>query len=258
MKRMQDEMDQKLELRLIALERERGPGPLDLVTTTDILPFSRDILEFKLPKDFKQPRMQLYDGTTDPVDLLNDFGYWMNVKDVGDAMKCWAFPLLLEGSAKDWFKSLKPDSISLFDLLKQSFVNQFLSISKKRYPPNYLLSIRQGAKEKSRGYINRFNREVISIPSCSKDTAYTALLGGFRRGPFLFHVNKFPPKSYEDLVFEVYCHAIAEEMTYDTPEGKDQSQPGVGDKRREDWNDVREKPDYKKGRFENSRRGGRD
>ncbi|CAB4289465.1 unnamed protein product [Prunus armeniaca] len=225
MKRMQDEMDQKLELRLIALERERGPGPLDLVTTTDILPFSRDILEFKLPKDFKQPRMQLYDGTTDPVDLLNDFGYWMNVKDVGDAMKCWAFPLLLEGSAKDWFK----------------------------YPPNYLLSIRQGAKEKLRGYINRFNREVISIPSCSKDTPYTALLGGFRRGSFLFHVNKFPPKSYEDLVSEVYCHAIAEEMTYDTPEGKDQSQPGVGDKRREDWNDVREKPDYKKGRFENSR-----
>ncbi|CAB4285922.1 unnamed protein product [Prunus armeniaca] len=182
----------------------------------------------------------------------------MNVKDAGDAMKCPTFPLLLEGSAKDWFKSLNPNSISLFDLLKQSFVNQFLSTSKKRYPPNYLLSIRQGPKEKLQDYINRFNREVISIPSCSKDMAYTALLAGFRRGPFLFHVNKFPPKSYEDLVSEAYRHAIAEEMTYDISEGKDPSQPGVGDKRREDRKDVHEKPDYKKERFENSRRGERD
>ncbi|ONI21605.1 hypothetical protein PRUPE_2G075200 [Prunus persica] len=155
MKRMQDEMDRKLELRLTALERERGPGPIDLVTTSDALPFTRDILEFKLPKDFKQPRMRLYDGTTDPVDFLNNFAR-------------------------------------------------------------------------------------------------------FRRGPFLFNVNKFPPKSYEDLVSEAYRHAIAEEMTYDAPEGKDLSQPGVGDKQREDQNDVREKPDYKKGRFENSRRGGKD
>ncbi|CAB4278500.1 unnamed protein product [Prunus armeniaca] len=129
----------------------------------------------------------------------------MSVKDVGDAMKCGAFPLLLERSAKDWFKSLKRNSISSFYLLKQSFVNQFLSTSKKRYPPHYLLSI-----------------------SCSKDTTYTALLAGFRRGPFIFHVNKLPPKSYEDLVSEAYCHAIVEEMTYDTLEGKDPSQPSVG------------------------------
>ncbi|XP_016650497.1 PREDICTED: uncharacterized protein LOC107881371 [Prunus mume] len=33
---------------------------------------------------------------------------------------------------------------------------------------------------------------------------YTALLAGFRRGPFLFHVNKFPPKSYENPVSEAY------------------------------------------------------
>ncbi|CAL9024732.1 unnamed protein product [Prunus brigantina] len=137
MKRMQHEMDWKLEVRLTALERERG---LDLAMTIDTLPFTRDILEFKLPKYFKQPRMQLYDGTIDSVDFLNDFGYWMNVKDAGDAKKCRAFPLLLEGSAKDW--CLKLDSISSFNLLKQSFVNQFLFASKKWYPPNYLISIR--------------------------------------------------------------------------------------------------------------------
>ncbi|KAI5317253.1 hypothetical protein L3X38_036960 [Prunus dulcis] len=38
-------------------------------------------------------------------------------------------------------------------------------------------------------------------------------------------------------------------MTYDTPEKKDSSQPSVGDKQREGWNDVRDKPDDKKGRF---------
>ncbi|PQQ11527.1 hypothetical protein Pyn_23824 [Prunus yedoensis var. nudiflora] len=42
-------------------------------------------------------------------------------------------------------------------------------------------------------------------------------------------------------------------MTYDTLEGKDSSPPSVRDKRREDHNNGREKPDDKKGRFENSR-----
>ncbi|CAB4272683.1 unnamed protein product [Prunus armeniaca] len=214
-------LEKKLEVCLTGLEREQGPGLLDLAMTTNTLPFTRDIIEFKLPKDFKQPMMQLYDGTTDLVDFLNNFSYWMNVKNARDTMKCRAFPLLLEVSAKDWFKSLKSDSINSFDLFKQSFVNQFLFASKKRYPPNYLLSIRHGHKEKLPDYINHFNRE-----------------------------------SYEDLVSKAYRHAIVEEMTYDTLEGKDPSQSGVGDKWREDHNDVHEKPDYKKGRFENSRRGG--
>ncbi|PQP96063.1 uncharacterized protein Pyn_09672 [Prunus yedoensis var. nudiflora] len=121
----------------------------------------------------------------------------MNVKDAGDAMKCRAF---------------------------------------SRCPPNYLINIRQGPKEKLRDYVNCFNREVISI-SCSKDTTYTAILAGFRRGHFLFHVNKFPPKSYEDLVSKGYRYDIAEEMTYDTLEGKDLSQPSEGDKWREGRND---------------------
>ncbi|CAB4316332.1 unnamed protein product [Prunus armeniaca] len=145
MKRMQDEMDRKLELHLTVLEREWDLGPLDLVTTIDTLPFPRDILEFNLPQ--------------------------------------------------------------------------------------------------------------------RRDTHLTTSLASgraLRRRPFLFHVNKFPPKSYEDLVSEAYRHAIVEEMTYDTPEGRDPSQPGVGDKQREDRNDVREKPDYKKGRFKKSKRGGRD
>ncbi|CAB4278501.1 unnamed protein product [Prunus armeniaca] len=65
MKWMHDEMDRKLEVHLTTLELERGPGPLNLAMITDTLPFTKDILEFKLPKDFKQPRIRLYDGTTD-------------------------------------------------------------------------------------------------------------------------------------------------------------------------------------------------
>ena len=88
MKRMQDEMDWKLEVHLTALERERGLGPLDVAMTTGTLLFTLDILEFKLPKDFKQPRMRLYDRTTDQVDFLKNLCYLVYVKNAGDAMKC--------------------------------------------------------------------------------------------------------------------------------------------------------------------------
>lgn len=78
----------------------------------------KEILEFKLPKDFKQLKIKFYDGTSDPMYFLSEFPLWMNVKEAGDAMKCHALPLLLSGSAKDWLQSLKPD----LDLLNNSEV----------------------------------------------------------------------------------------------------------------------------------------
>lgn len=117
----------------------REPSPEEMVTPvtskkgkkksnclSNIKTFLKDmrkyILEFKFTKDFTQPKMQLFDETSDLVDFLNDFGYWMNVKYV--AMKCRAFPLHLDGSSKDWFKSLiisirfLSNPISSFDQLK--------------------------------------------------------------------------------------------------------------------------------------------
>lgn len=74
-------MNLKLEVHLIALEHERGPGPFNMQ-------FTKDILEFKLPRDFKQHMIRLYDGIIDLVGFLDDFGYWINVKDARDAVKC--------------------------------------------------------------------------------------------------------------------------------------------------------------------------
>ncbi|CAB4289814.1 unnamed protein product [Prunus armeniaca] len=72
---METSMLKKLEVRLPAFKREQGAGPLNPAMATNTLPFTKDILEFKIPKDFKQPKMRLYEKTTAPMDFLNDFGY---------------------------------------------------------------------------------------------------------------------------------------------------------------------------------------
>ncbi|KAK9902495.1 hypothetical protein M0R45_001568 [Rubus argutus] len=88
MKEMNAKIEEKLEARLGILEAEKGLKPMELTLATTSSPFTKEILEFKLPRDFKQPKIRLYDGTTDPVDFLSDFALWMDVKEVGDAMKC--------------------------------------------------------------------------------------------------------------------------------------------------------------------------
>ena len=258
MKEMNAKIEEKLEARLGILEAEKGLKPMELTLATTSSPFTKEILEFKLPRDFKQPKIRLYDGTTDPVDFLSDFALWMDVKEAGDAMKCRAFPLLLSGSAKDWFQSLKANSISSFELLRVSFMNQFLTASKRQHPPSYLLSIKQKPDESLRAFLNRFSSKVTKIQGCPTDTAYTALLAGLQKGPFLFHVNKFPPKTYADLLNEAYRRAIVEEMTYDAPEPKE-AKPITGEKRREDRGQQQHYNKHeKRGRYDNHKRGNED
>ncbi|MED6147685.1 hypothetical protein PIB30_046070 [Stylosanthes scabra] len=58
-------------------------------------PFSEEIMKAKVPKNFKNPDMVLYDGTSDPCYHLSNFRSWMYLAGASDATRCKAFPTTL-------------------------------------------------------------------------------------------------------------------------------------------------------------------
>ncbi|KAL2539042.1 Uncharacterized protein Adt_00020 [Abeliophyllum distichum] len=64
-------------------------------------PFSIEIMAVPLPRDFKQPKMEKYDGSSDPVDHLRSFVDLMRLQDTSDAIMCRAFLPTLRREARD-------------------------------------------------------------------------------------------------------------------------------------------------------------
>ncbi|KAL2498402.1 Beta-galactosidase 3 [Abeliophyllum distichum] len=78
-------------------------------------PFSLEVMAVPLPRDFKQSKMEKYDGSTDSVDHLRSFVDLMRLQATPDAIMCRAFPPTLMREARDWVAILPPKSIRTFD-----------------------------------------------------------------------------------------------------------------------------------------------
>ncbi|XP_022883099.1 uncharacterized protein LOC111399839 [Olea europaea var. sylvestris] len=95
-------------------------------------PFAPEIMAIPLPKGFKQPLIEAYDGVTDPLEHLRTFIDLMRLYAAPDAVMCRSSPLPLRREARDWIATLAPRSIKMFDELSKSFVAYFLSSKRKR------------------------------------------------------------------------------------------------------------------------------
>ncbi|KAL2527574.1 Uncharacterized protein Adt_12628 [Abeliophyllum distichum] len=64
-------------------------------------PFSLEVMAVPLLRDFKQPKMEKYDGSSDPVDHLRSFVDLMRLQATPDAIMCRAFQPTLRREARD-------------------------------------------------------------------------------------------------------------------------------------------------------------
>ncbi|KAL2481569.1 Retrotrans gag domain-containing protein [Abeliophyllum distichum] len=77
-------------------------------------PFILEVMDVPLPRDFEQPKMEKYDGSSDPVDHLRTFVDLMR-RVILEAIMCWAFPPILRRELRDWMATFFPKSICTFD-----------------------------------------------------------------------------------------------------------------------------------------------
>ena len=198
-------------LRRLAPSREDDTG----LSTEP--PFAAHILVEPLPRHFKVPQLEVYDGTSDPLDHLQGFRTTMLLHRATDATLCRAFPSTLRKSARYWYSNLRPGSIQSFEQLSRSFVAHFASSRKPRKGSDSLIHIKQREGESLRSYMGRFNKAALEVYDLDHAVAMTAMKSGLQSGPFLFSLGKRSPTSFTELLTRAEKYARAEEACKPAP-----------------------------------------
>ncbi|XP_015937973.1 uncharacterized protein LOC107463650 [Arachis duranensis] len=87
----------------------------------------------------------------------------MNLEEVGDEVRCRAFPVTLAVPTIWWFNSLPQGSVAKFSDISHAFLAQFTTkIAKAKHLIN-LPGVTQRSGEPTRKYLDRFNDECLEI-----------------------------------------------------------------------------------------------
>ncbi|XP_058183967.1 uncharacterized protein LOC131301614 [Rhododendron vialii] len=185
----------------------------ELVQNTDS-PFTPEVMRRPLPRKFKMPQLEIFNGSTDPLDHLETYKSLMHLQAVPDEVMCRAFPVTLKGSARAWFNKLPPGSIRSFKELSTSFVSYFIAGQRYGKPATHLLTVKQGRWESLREYTTRFNKEVVQIDEADDNVSITAYIAGLYSEQFLYLVSQEPPKTMAELMLRAQKHMNAEKTVY--------------------------------------------
>ncbi|XP_027156081.1 uncharacterized protein LOC113756723 [Coffea eugenioides] len=162
-------------------------------------PFTDDINGEMVPPNFKLPNLHTYDGRGDPEDHLRAFISAFRLYCVPDAVICRAFPIFLHGTARKWFWSLEPGSISSLDELIDRFIHRFVSSRPITKTSAYLLNLQQGQGESLRSYAQRFNEENVQIPDQNEQVTIAAFTNGLVAGIFNTEIHRQYPRTLREL-----------------------------------------------------------
>jgi len=108
------------------------PTPTDTPATAPVSmptrsPFTEAIQAEVLPVGTNPPKLEAYNGSTDPVDHLIQFENTMLLHNFSDAMYCKVFATVLKSTACTWFRQLPSSSIGSFAQLSEKFKNHFMA-----------------------------------------------------------------------------------------------------------------------------------
>ncbi|XP_016173782.1 uncharacterized protein LOC107616324 [Arachis ipaensis] len=163
-------------------------------------PFTADIMNFHLPRQFTLPTtLTPYDGLGDPKQHVKKFRSIMIVNGASDPILCRCFPSFLDGPALDWFCSLPADSISRFQELAAQFEDHFAASAIYLHDSDYLTTIRQGAQESLKDYITRFTKVAMRIPDLHPEVHLHAIKSGLRPGKFQETIAVTNPKTLAEF-----------------------------------------------------------
>ncbi|XP_072074122.1 uncharacterized protein [Arachis hypogaea] len=163
-------------------------------------PFTADIMNFQLPRQFTLPStLTPYDGLGDPKKHVKKFRSIMIVNGASDPILCRCFPSFLDGPALDWFCSLPADSISRFQELAGQFEDHFVASAIYLHDSDYLTTIKQGPQESLKDYITRFTKVAMKIPDLHPEVHLHAIKSGLRPGKFQETITVAKPKTLAEF-----------------------------------------------------------
>ena len=174
-------------------------------------PFSAEILARPCNGNFKLPTIPPYDGKTDPNFHVQHYETWMTMQGQADATLCQAFSLTLTGLGFEWFRGLRPGSISSFKVLREAFLARFATLVAQKKSKSHLWSIRQRNDETLRKYLARFNEEASQVERYTDNDAIMAITEGVRESDFLKSIVGHVPATMAELMARARTHMGVED-----------------------------------------------
>ncbi|KAL2462016.1 Uncharacterized protein Adt_45436 [Abeliophyllum distichum] len=187
--------------------------------------FFLEVMAVPLLRDFKQPKMEKYDGSSNPVDHLRSFVDLMRLQATSDAIMCRAFPPTLRREARDWVATLPPKSIRTFDEFSKSFATHFASSKHVKKTAISLMQLAHENDELLKDFIARLNRATLGIKDLQMSTVVTAMMSGTRSCLFKISLSKNPPNTMHELLRRGEKYVDAEEAYLITKNLKNRSEP---------------------------------
>ncbi|XP_024023030.1 uncharacterized protein LOC112092074 [Morus notabilis] len=175
-------------------------------------PFTENIIRVPLPNKYKSPTIPLYDGRSDPDDHLEVYTGHMVLHGYPEEVMCRAFRNHLSDSARRWFRSLKPNSVTSWDDLKNAFLTQFIGVKKYIPPKQNLSRVYQGPNESLKDWIARFGEQVAGTEGISDEVALMGAMSSKKKDiPYSTDLDRRPPHTYQEFLTMAQGFINAEE-----------------------------------------------
>ncbi|GMN40212.1 hypothetical protein TIFTF001_009433 [Ficus carica] len=174
-------------------------------------PFTPFIMASPYPTRFKMPSVAPYDGSTDADEHIENYQAHMLIQNANEAALCKSFCLTLTGAAHQWYRRLAPGSIGCFKQLADAFAASFLSSKTRKLGASHLFGIKQGETEALKKYLERFDRAVVQVESCTDETLMQAFREGIKDARLVWTLAYDRPPTFAQLRGIAWRHAKADE-----------------------------------------------
>ncbi|GMN20847.1 hypothetical protein TIFTF001_043186 [Ficus carica] len=156
-------------------------------------------------QQFKMPSVNPYDGSTDADEHIENYQAHMLIQNANEAALCKSFCL------SQWYRRLAPGSIGCFKQLADAFAAAFLSSKTRKLGASHLFGIKQGETEALKKYLERFDRAVVQVESCTDETLMQAFREGIKDARLVWTLAYDRPPTFAQLRGIAWRHAEADE-----------------------------------------------
>ncbi|GMN32381.1 hypothetical protein TIFTF001_044686 [Ficus carica] len=157
------------------------------------------------PTRFKMPSVNPYDGSTDADEHIENYQAHMLIQNANEAALCKSFCL------SQWYRRLAPGSIGCFKQLADAFAAAFLSSKTRKLGASHLFGIKQGETEALKKYLERFDRAVVQVESCTDETLMQAFREGIKDARLVWTLSYDRPPTFAQLRGIAWRQAEADE-----------------------------------------------
>ncbi|XP_038719851.1 uncharacterized protein LOC120012492 [Tripterygium wilfordii] len=150
----------------------QGMSPMEGVWDSMLTPLAPEILEAEMPHHLVVPKLEKYEGFTDPCDHIQ---------------------------ARTWFNQLPRHSITSFGDLSEKLALHFSAARRTAKTSLDLMNLDHEPGESLRSFLARFNRACLEIPYVQVEVAISALVRMVRDEVYVSSLTKKRPKSSSAL-----------------------------------------------------------